>query len=200
MFLLTRISIRDGKPRQRLLWLLLVIVTFALTGVIVGPPAGPQRAERFPCEHCSCGCPSAEYCWDQCCCYSDQQKLRWAEKSGVTPPEFLIARVAKSSEMVAASNSRTCCCASESASDCSSPATEDATVEASVGRTDRVAAILMWKAAKCHGIKQIWSLLAAVYVGGNDTLCGNTPPCLEWITIVDRLGISRPRLPDPPVP
>ncbi|WDQ14617.1 hypothetical protein [Rhodopirellula sp. P2] len=53
----------------------------------------PEKVGRFPCEACPCGCSSADYCWDKCCCHSDFEKLQWAAENNVTPPAFLVARV-----------------------------------------------------------------------------------------------------------
>lgn len=44
-------------------------------------------AERFPCEACPCGCGTAEHCWNDCCCHTPTQRLAWARKEGVRPPE-----------------------------------------------------------------------------------------------------------------
>lgn len=74
-------------------WLL-----FAMLGIPL-PQYRPVNSsgassDRFPCENSSCGCSSAQHCWDRCCCNSDQDKLDWAAKHGVTPPKFLVRRIA----------------------------------------------------------------------------------------------------------
>lgn len=43
--------------------------------------------ERYPCEGHACGCASADECWHECCCYTSHQRLVWAIRNGVTPPE-----------------------------------------------------------------------------------------------------------------
>lgn len=45
-------------------------------------------AERYPCESCGCGCTGARECWTTCCCHSDEEKLAWAIRNGVQPPEY----------------------------------------------------------------------------------------------------------------
>lgn len=82
--------------------------------------------DRFPCEHCACGCSSAAHCWEKCCCFSDEEKLRWAEENDVQPPEFLTKRVAAAKSALNAkfvrsenrtsteSRKATSCCASKS--------------------------------------------------------------------------------------
>ena len=47
-------------------------------------------SERFPCKGSSCGCKSAEQCWTNCCCKSPSQRLAWAKKNQVTPPEYAV--------------------------------------------------------------------------------------------------------------
>ncbi|TWT96863.1 hypothetical protein Pla108_26380 [Botrimarina colliarenosi] len=51
--------------------------------------ARPAVAEgqRFPCEACPCGCGTAEHCWGACCCHTLPERLAWARREGVRPPE-----------------------------------------------------------------------------------------------------------------
>lgn len=87
---------------------------------IIGVPIPDFRpkhsTERFPCENCSCGCRTAAFCWDKCCCHTDQEKLEWAIEHGVKPPKFLVDRVAatgKSTQTVGETkSSKSCCCCS----------------------------------------------------------------------------------------
>jgi len=46
-------------------------------------------SEPFPCQHCRCGCRSAEQCWTSCCCFTLRERLAWAKKNKVTPPAFV---------------------------------------------------------------------------------------------------------------
>lgn len=50
-------------------------------------PSEGTTAERFPCEACPCGCGTAEHCWNDCCCHTLPQRLTWARREGVRPPE-----------------------------------------------------------------------------------------------------------------
>lgn len=50
-----------------------------------------DRSESYPCMDRPCGCASAEQCWKQCCCFTNQQKLAWAEKAGVKVPDYVVA-------------------------------------------------------------------------------------------------------------
>ncbi len=203
LIFLVQILIRDGKPKQSLLWLLLLVVVFALTGVVVVPRQGTppgRQTERFPCENCPCGCSTAEFCWDQCCCHTDREKLQWAERNGVSPPDFLIARVARSSDSVAQSAKPSCChCGSKPERTCHTASSDDATGRKSVDSKGPVA-IVIWKAAECRGIKCLWTLLAAVYVSPAYRFDGFDPPCLGWITLADQRAMLLVNCPEPPVP
>ncbi|MCA9237178.1 MAG: hypothetical protein KDA44_17010 [Planctomycetales bacterium] len=68
------------------------------TVVALGVPLpAPRRAapgaagERFPCENCPCGCGTAEHCWQDCCCHTLPERLAWAEREGVRPPDSALA-------------------------------------------------------------------------------------------------------------
>jgi hypothetical protein len=49
-----------------------------------------NSGERYPCESCACGCDSAEHCWRSCCCHTLVERLAWAAKNGVKPPDFVL--------------------------------------------------------------------------------------------------------------
>jgi len=45
--------------------------------------AGPA----YPCQNRPCGCISARECWKgDCCCFTLEEKLRWAIANGIEPP------------------------------------------------------------------------------------------------------------------
>ena len=173
-------------------------------------PAIPSKTsdERFPCELCPCGCNTAAHCWDKCCCYSDQEKLDWAEKNHVLPPEFLVRRVAKSktpaSKIALASKATspaslatksTCrCCKS-----CSSKA-ESKKVEArKVHRSSKT--VLLIAALKCQGIQLAFSIFSSTIIPSQ---CGpvtqNSPPFLEMLESRDVFALDLYLDLDGPVP
>lgn len=185
------------------MWLLLLLVGFALTGFVAAPspmpPAG-KAAERFPCEDCPCGCSTAEYCWDKCCCHTDREKMAWADRNGVTPPEFLIARISKSHGSVVASSKPLCShCTSKKSASCEVARSESSPKHQSVDKPD-TKAILMWKSAECRGIRYLWTMLAAVCVAPIHKIVQIHPPLLEWIGFQDEHASSHLFAPDPPIP
>jgi hypothetical protein len=50
---------------------------------------GKDLSRPFPCAQRVCGCRSAEQCWRKCCCFSDAEKVAWADAHGVELPEFV---------------------------------------------------------------------------------------------------------------
>jgi hypothetical protein len=61
-------------------------------GVPIELPVAIDTSTPFPCQHHRCGCASASQCWQQCCCYTEEEKLAWAHAHGVVPPEHLVAK------------------------------------------------------------------------------------------------------------
>jgi hypothetical protein len=203
LYYLKQISIRDGRMRRGLLWLLLLSVGFALTGFsVVSPPkpADAESVERFPCEDCPCGCSTAEYCWDKCCCNSDREKLEWAERNGVTPPAFLLARVARKGELIADAAKPPCCHRTSGKAESTEPASSKDSVYPRSSATQESKVIVMWKAAECRGIEYLWTMLATVYVSPTFDVPRIDPPLLGWITIFHQRALSHQTEPDPPIP
>ncbi len=54
--------------------------------VMVSTTAFKDRSIPFPCQDDACGCRSAQQCWSSCCCYSDRERLAWAEAHHVVVP------------------------------------------------------------------------------------------------------------------
>jgi hypothetical protein len=89
--------------------------------------AKPTGGEPYPCQHCACGCSSAEQCWRSCCCFNDQQKLAWAKKNGVKPPDWFIAKAPDPEKSVA----KACCTNHTNKSCCSSKSSTPTTLKPS---------------------------------------------------------------------
>lgn len=191
--------IRTSPLQKCIHWVLFFAVTFALSGIVLIPTSQVDKSnlsERFPCENCPCGCRSADFCWDQCCCHTDEEKLAWAKREGVRPPDFLVARVSRAALESTASteHSSCCCCCSSKDAKCVAPNAD--AVAANAGPPQPV---LMWKAAQCRGLDHFWMLLGSVFV--SPPWQSSDEPCLlhrcevrnERVTFVARK-------PDPPVP
>lgn len=97
---------------------LLVLVSFCASFVplpvgIRGPVEKDQSA-AYPCQNRPCGCRSAEACWKSCCCFSNREKLAWAEANSVVPPTYVIAAAEKEST-TSVCKAGGCCSKSKSA-------------------------------------------------------------------------------------
>lgn len=105
--------LRRGISTRAVVACLLVSLFVGITGLPM--PVSKSTNERFPCEECPCGCHSATHCWDKCCCHTDEEKLAWANANGVTPPIFLVQRVAASKQTKLASSEKIApaCCAAK---------------------------------------------------------------------------------------
>lgn len=96
-------SRRFGKPGRRIARrsiAVLVLVGLCALQVPLSLPvpatsSGKDRSAPFPCQDRPCGCSSAARCWNDCCCFTNQQKLDWAAANNVKPPEFVIAAAEK---------------------------------------------------------------------------------------------------------
>jgi len=141
--------------RSSVVFCLAALYLVLAVGVPLGVP-GPSSSERFPCENCSCGCSTAEQCWQNCCCFSPAERLAWAEREGVTPPvsvavktkaaqtkaaqaEVAQNKLAKTKSESAGCATGGCCCASK--------------VEPKSGDRSRVAG---WRALACQGKSLGW--------------------------------------------
>ena len=68
-----------------------------------------DHSEPYPCMDHPCGCASAEQCWRKCCCFTNQQKVAWAERSGVKVPDYVVTAAAREKAQVTAAAARPKC-------------------------------------------------------------------------------------------
>lgn len=196
-----------------------------MVGVPVRGPV-PEKEGRFPCENHPCGCSTAQHCWDHCCCYSDEEKLRWAAANGVTPPAFLVRRAGVARARLAANavperaapglspEHRGCSgCKPDGSRDESRPVIADAQ-EAKANCERRPSAtgggrarashqrlIRLESVAKCRGIDATWAkLFGAVLLTDPQPRTESNPPVLAYLRPVDESGASLAIALDPPVP
>lgn len=95
------------------------LACMAIAICTVGVPLPAQGVRKsgdpFPCQNCPCGCRDAETCWRDCCCHTNQEKLAWARKHGVTPPAFVVAASRNERRQAKAGGS---CCRDKGRADC----------------------------------------------------------------------------------
>ncbi|TWT82590.1 hypothetical protein CA13_40530 [Planctomycetes bacterium CA13] len=155
--------------------------------------------ERFPCENCPCGCATAEFCWDTCCCFSDEEKLRWASDAGVKPPDFLVDRVNAKNNVSKLSNH--CCCCSTGVSTCEVSEPAGTADDMPVASRTKTSVVLFWKAAQCRNLRLMWTLLAQAFVDKDDHhVVAPMEWPMHWLRLSDEFAASRSVSPEPPVP
>jgi hypothetical protein len=134
----------------------------ALVGVVACSFAIPlpasvskRQSRPFPCQGHPCGCVDADSCWRECCCFSLQEKLAWAESHGVLPPKFVLAAAKRGAAGKATGCGRACCHAA--AKHDRSP---NSSSEHAASPTPRKSsAVVMIMALKCRGVHVSVSLM-----------------------------------------
>ncbi len=205
--------------------MLLMVLACGMTGLPISAPIAEKNG-RFPCENCPCGCSTAEYCWDKCCCHSDAEKLQWAADNHVQPPAFLIARTRKSfrvslvnGEPKTPQPAASCGCCSGAASKCPATAKSPASaicptnadsaakpvtaadLDSESAGLSKTRLVRLEDAASCHGIDLIWSIFSSAVVQTRPPkLASCTPPLLFRFVIGNEQAVAIPICPEPPVP
>ncbi|QDS94399.1 hypothetical protein FF011L_31780 [Roseimaritima multifibrata] len=199
--------------------MLLLTLVVGIVGLPVPAWTPKTSDERFPCETCPCGCSSAEYCWDRCCCFTDTEKLAWAVRNSVTPPAFLVSRVVDqlyladetccgkpSHSLASGQPSSSSCSVSRQSACCSSASKQcggkdlqkDNSLE---DDTPKVRVVLLDKALECRGITTAFVLFKSVWVlEPSQDFTPQHPRIVAWFTHQDEALLSRSDPPDSPVP
>lgn len=196
-------QLRSTIIRRTISVTLLVVFVVGFVGLPILPDS--SKNGRFPCENCPCGCSTAAFCWDKCCCHSDAEKLQWAKDNDVQPPEFLVARFQKTSHSLASTSAGTCCCGSKST--CGKPLAKSTSDSVATARGEdsnehsSIRFVSLEDAARCHGIDLLWSILSCITIqlASSDTT-GAEPPFLYLLSTADEFAASALRLFDPPIP
>ncbi|MBX3415282.1 MAG: hypothetical protein KF708_21535 [Pirellulales bacterium] len=141
----SRQAIRRSLAASKLLlvWVAIVAYCASAIGVAIPLPAAGQKvsSEPFPCQHHRCGCQSAEQCRRSCCCFSDEQKMAWAQAHGVSARSVLSEHPAAAS---AKKTGKSCC----HRGGCERPKTDTT--------HDSASWIHLISAAKCQGLATLW--------------------------------------------
>jgi hypothetical protein len=139
-----RLQFLFSRHSQRGVALLTALVVFAgAVGIPLPQPVAKDTSRPFPCMHHACGCMTAESCWQGCCCLSVEQKLVWAKKHGVTPPNAFASKAA------AAVTGDMCC---------SSGKCDPSDAEESAGSSDWHV-VQIDAARRCQGLGSLWLIL-----------------------------------------
>jgi hypothetical protein len=77
-------------------WLALFGQWVALFGLPMPAISAKDISQPFPCQHRQCGCMRAADCWNQCCCFSAQERVAWARRHGAEIPESLVEKARQS--------------------------------------------------------------------------------------------------------
>ena len=76
----------------------------------------PNDGVPYPCQSRPCGCLTSEQCWKgDCCCFTIEEKLAWAEANGVEPPEHVRPLVESRKARPKTPKKKSCCSESEPA-------------------------------------------------------------------------------------
>src|SRR5882672_16023 len=89
MYHLGRFLFQPTQTRRAMSTPTLAMYCMATFGVPL--PASPRKSgdEPYPCQSSRCGCMSAEQFWRSCCCTTLEERLAWAERNNVTPPDYV---------------------------------------------------------------------------------------------------------------
>jgi len=143
-------------------WLLLVMQTLTATGASLPTfAAAPIDGAAFPCQGGRCGCNTAEQCWKSCCCHTPQERLAWAEKHGVKPPDYLVAAVQRETSSRGCTPGRSCCAAhAASSTEAHSTLTCESTAPEAGAETKSKSSQVVWvsliAAQRCRGSAPTW--------------------------------------------
>lgn len=114
-----------------------------------------QVPSQYPCQDRGCGCRSAEQCWQRCCCFSSAEKVAWAEKRGVTPPDFVIDD-ALEERRVESAVARSCCASrSDPAESCAKDDQSDlgSTPDGQLRGDEPPAGFILIRQRRCQGFE-----------------------------------------------
>jgi hypothetical protein len=168
-----------------------------------------KNGELFPCAASGCGCNSAEKCWRSCCCHTLAERLAWAAKNGVQPPDFALAEAARSgldatgkplaAKLVkVALSTKTCCHGKHKC--CESAAKARTCCSSPDESQEETTFVVAWRALGCHGQSLHW-LAAVPTLIAVDLNLSDQLPRITWLgphfSEIAR-GVSDTPTPPPP--
>lgn len=190
--------LRPIVRRAIVLGSLLAIVAATIGVPIVRPvrgPGGKDVSRPFPCMESACGCMDAEACWQSCCCHTHAERLAWARKHLVTPPEFVVdAAPQQRVERPAAGAccSTTCC---ESAGKLA-----DEHGQATVEDHWKFSFVPALSSRCCHGLPHLWLILSSALPPPKNAAWQPDEPICEPLFLAEALAASTCDAPPTPPP
>lgn len=117
--------------------------------------AGKDLSRPFPCMHGACGCGNADQCWKSCCCHTLEERLAWARRHRVRPPQYVLNRLPTAERQllgrIDCGNGPTAVAAGEPQTrDCCAPR------EADLETAKSPAGITLLRPQQCRGVDQDW--------------------------------------------
>jgi len=217
------LGIRRGVRVRRLVSLL-VLVSFCASFVPL-PVASRSSIEKdqstpYPCQNRPCGCRSAEACWKSCCCFTNREKLAWAEANRVVPPTYVIAAAAKESADAVCKSGGCCskqkpavlqeivvtdlkakrCCSSSNHSDShSGKVSNSKTVSKTSDEEDETVFVIGVLVQKCQGQGLFWNSLPWAILSEVQAIVTSAEPVL-WARPTSMLVPARAVEPPEPPP
>lgn len=192
--------------RRFLSVLVLVAVCLATLPVPVPVVAAvyKDRSIPFPCQDRPCGCRDAKQCWTTCGCMSKEEKLRWAESRGISPPSYAVSYDGTNSNCCASiATTAACCSKASSASNntcgkCMGSKNRPKRPTISVNDAPQQIMLLTSYIAKCNGDNTLiaslpWSIIAKPWrlvATSRDTVW-------QWVNGDERFLSAQA---DPPIP
>jgi len=136
----------------------------ATTGIPLPAPSPLLKGgPSFPCQDHPCGCLTSELCWaGDCCCYTLEEKLAWAEDNGVEPPAHVRPTVEARQHAPKKPKKSCCqesgdtpvaaCCEHPAECDASTPQTPPGEVKHTPADASGMKWVVGMYAKKCHGL------------------------------------------------
>ncbi len=139
------------------------------------------------------------------------EKLSWAEREGVTPPDFLVKRVARAAKAVRTGGCPHCAAAGgerrgagTSVAACRQAADPNCGGQRPGGTPLREdlshRSVVLLRAAQCRGLDWCWSVLMTGWLSTVPVILPDQTPPIEWLSARDDRADCPTRDADPPVP
>jgi hypothetical protein len=137
---------------------LALCVLAASLGIPVVVEPQHETSQPYPCMHHRCGCTSADACWHGCCCMTLGQKLAWAKKNGIAPPDYVLVLAETPTSSCGSCGHHDHDEDSSLCDDHNSSPSESAESAEESGRT--IGLVLVHDFRRCQGLGSLWLTLA----------------------------------------